>query len=239
MMGLPAYCEEIACMANGSQYCEFRVTMGSDAKIEKSLPPLESKEVRSERKQIFYEVIHETRGKINDSLLMRKLQRPEVGDFMHISVLQPIIISLKLLDMFSASILYSGGRELGVFGPGKQLLYQLVQEKGVVPPTDLETGVQLLYEYITHPTAFLGRDYGQVRLQKADDETYILEIEENASIAGLNTANIGTTFCDFQAGFYAGRLNILIGIHPLVREIACQGTGSKCCKFEIKISANN
>jgi predicted hydrocarbon binding protein len=235
IMGTPSNCVETMCMANGSEYCLFVIRTGMDLK-ERSLPPLEDKIERATRRQNFYEVIHETTELINDSLLMRKIQRPEIGDFMHISVFQPIIISLKLLDRFSSIILYSGGRELGVFGPGKPLLYRLVQQAGIDVPMQLEEGVHLLHQYMTHPTTMLYRDQGLIRLAMKDYNTFVLEIEENASVAGLNTSNIGATFCDFLAGFFAGRLHILIGLDPIVQETQCQGMGAPFCTFEISVS---
>jgi len=234
VMGVKAGCRELTCLANNSDYCTFEIGIGEDA-IERLLPPLENKDERAARRQNFYEVIHETTEIISDSLLMRKILRSNIGDFMHISVFQPIIISLKLLDKFSSSILYSGGRELGVFGPGKPLLYKLVKEKGVDVPLNLSEGVELLYEYLSHPTYHLGRNHGLVRLHRNNDN-YMLEVEENSSISGMGVANMNKTFCDFQAGFFAGRLHILIGKDPTVKEIECQGMGSKNCKFLIKVN---
>ena len=226
-------------MANGGEYCLFEITVGDDVSAEKSLPPLEDKVERAARRQNFYEVIHETTEMINDSLLMRKVQRAEIGDFMHISVLQPIIVSLKMLDRFSAILLYSGGRELGVFGPGKPLLYRLVQSNGIEVPMELADGVKLLHQYMTHPTTMLGRDQGQIRLVEEDENTFVLELDDNASVAGLYSANLDQLFCDFQAGFFAGRLHILIGLEPIVKEIACQGMGHRFCRFEITVSHNH
>jgi predicted hydrocarbon binding protein len=219
-------------MANGANYCLFTISIDEKSPI--SLPPLETQEERAERRQNFYEVIHEMTGLIQDSQIMRKIQRTNARDFIHISVLQPIIVSLKFLDRLSGTILFNGGKELGIFGPGKDLLYRLVQESAVQVPVDFNVGVKLLYEYLSEPLTSLGREYGKVHLKDNGDSSYTLEIEDNAAIAGMATASLGHTFCDFQAGFFAGRLHILIGVDPYVTEIECQGTGSKTCKFIIK-----
>jgi predicted hydrocarbon binding protein len=233
--GISTSCEELVCMANGGDHCLFRIAIGSKEAVDITLPVSDRKEERAERKQNFYEVIHEMRLIIQDSMLMQKIQRVKVRDFIHISALQPIIISLKFLDRFSGTILFNGGKELGVFGPGKDLLYRLVQEEGIQPPVPLKAGVDLLLMYLTHPTSLLGREYGQVKLHTEKDDLYVLEIEDNVGIAGLQNTGLDNTFCDFQAGFIAGRLYILIGVDPIVREIECQGNGSSTCKFEIKI----
>lgn len=234
VMGTEASCEEQICLANGGDFCLFKI--GIDGAYEKStLPPLEDKDERAARKQNFYEVIHETTTIIEDSLLMRKPQRQYAGDFIHISVLQPIIITLKLLDRLSGVLLYTGGRELGVFGSGKGLLYSLVHERGANGIVSMDEGIDILLEFLRHPTSMLSRDYSRVRKRKVAVNTYHLEIEENAYVAGLNVGELDKTFCDFQAGFFAGRLQILIGMEPKVKEIACQGKGSDVCVFEIKI----
>lgn len=225
-------CVETDCMANGADYCSFTISITEKSPI--SLPPLETQEERAERRQNFYEVIHEMTGLIQDSQIMRKIQRPNARDFIHISVLQPIIVSLKFLDRLSGTILFNGGKELGIFGPGKDLLYRLVQESAVQVPLDFDSGVQLLFEYLSHPLTSLGREFGKLHLKNNGDESYTLEIQDNAAIAGMSTAALGHTFCDFQAGFFAGRLHILIGVNPFVKEIECQGTGSETCKFIIK-----
>ena len=234
IMGLTSEVDEIECLANGGESCVFRIRTGVSG--HKPLPPLEGKNERAIRRQNFYEVIHEMTTIIQDSKIMRKIQRIQVGDFIHISALQPIIVSLKFLDRLSGTILYNGGKELGVFGPGKDLLYHLVQEKGIQAPVPLGEGIRLLIEYLSHPTTNLGREYGLIKLIEGDDPSkYIIEISENASVAGLHTANLGVTFCDFTAGFMSGRLFILIGIDPIIREVECQGTGNKRCKFEITV----
>jgi predicted hydrocarbon binding protein len=220
-------------MANGADFCSFTISIAEKAPL--SLPPLETQEERAERRQNFYEVIHEMTGLIQDSQIMRKIQRQNARDFIHISVLQPIIVSLKFLDRLSGTILFNGGKELGIFGPGKDLLYRLVQESAVQVPVKFDEGVKLLYEFLTHPLTSLGREFGKIHLKYNSDHTYTLEIEDNAAIAGMSTATLGHTFCDFQAGFFAGRLHILIGVDPIVKEIECQGTGSNTCKFTITV----
>ncbi|MHA2028058.1 MAG: V4R domain-containing protein [Candidatus Kariarchaeaceae archaeon] len=226
-------CKETHCMANGADFCSFTISIAEKAPL--SLPPLETQEERAERRQNFYEVIHEMTGLIQDSQIMRKIQRQNARDFIHISVLQPIIVSLKFLDRLSGTILFNGGKELGIFGPGKDLLYRLVQESAVQVPVKFDEGVKLLYEFLTHPLTSLVREFGKIHLKYNSDHTYTLEIEDNAAIAGMSTATLGHTFCDFQAGFFAGRLHILIGVDPIVKEIECQGTGSNTCKFTITV----
>ena len=83
----------------------------------------------------------------------------------------------------------------------------------------------------------LGVDVENSVIQKFINETYHIEIEENSYVAGMNKGNLGKTFCDFQAGFFTGRLHILINIDPTVQEIKCQGKGDEFCVFEIKVSS--
>jgi predicted hydrocarbon binding protein len=234
--GLEADCQELICLANGGEACRFRISIGPTTVGD--LPPVESKVDREERKDNFYEVIHEMTRNLQDSVLMVKLQRNAVHDFVHISLLQPIIVALKFLDRFSGTILYNGGKHLGVFGPGKDLLYSLVDELGIHPPVAIKVGVNLLLKYLTHPRIIITREHGSVILHPREDSVYHLEIIDNVSVAGMQNEDLNQTFCDFQAGFIAGRLYILIGVDPTVREIECQGTGSPSCTFEISVQSN-
>lgn len=236
VMGTKSKCAEIACAATGFDFCVFEIELlGPDESDDIGLPEYEDKGDRIDRRQAFYEVIHELTLKLEDSLLIRKPLRPS-GDYIHISALQPIVVSLKLLDEFTGSILYSGGRELGIFGPGKDLLYRLVHSaEGIQPPVKFDVGVELLHQYLSHPASALSREWGLVTLSPPDTERpdrRILTIQEYGAISGIH--NIGRTFCDFLAGFLAGRLTVLIGHDPILREIKCQGTGASACEFEIR-----
>ena len=236
IMGTRSKCIETQCQAMGEEYCSFEIQLlAPNESDERQLPSYEDKVDKAERREYFYEVIHELTLKHEDSLFFRKLLR-ERTDFIHISALQPIVVSLKLMDEFTGSILYSSGRELGIFGPGKGLLQKIVQRKNVVAPVDFNTGVTLLHEYLSHPASSLAREWGEIRLLEPDSEdslTRVIAIEEYGAISGIK--DLGKTFCDYLAGYIAGRLQILIGMEPFVKEIACQGTGSPDCRFKITI----
>lgn len=236
IMGHNARCTEIACAANGADKCTFKIELISQDAVDCELPKFEDVDVRFERRNNFYEVIHELTLKLENSLLMRNKLRPLVGDYLHISALQPIVVSLKLIDEFSGSILFSAGRELGIFGPGKDLLYSLVQTHNHQPPLDLNDAAELVYKYLSHPASNLSREYGLVTISPRNPNNpnkRLITIEDYAAIAGIN--NTGKTFCDFMAGFIAGRATVLIGHDPWVKEIECQGTGAKACTFEITL----
>ncbi len=235
IMGTKSSCEELKCMANGANHCLFKISIDDEFK-ELENPVLEGKNERDNRRENFYEIIHEITPIIEDSLLMKRFQRPIVGDYVHLSVLQPIIIALKFIDKYSAFLLYSSGRELGIYGPGKELLYQQLYDKQIEGLVSPKKGVQLLYEYLTHPTSYLRREYGKITLREGEDEnTFYFEIQDLASISGMAEANFGQTFCGFHAGFFAGRLQILIGVLPTITETKCQGKGDPVCEFQIKI----
>jgi predicted hydrocarbon binding protein len=237
VMGTSASCDEQICLANGGDFCLFKISIDQDYK-EIPTPAIEDKYEREKRRETFYEVIHEITEVMENSLTMRNTLRPNIGDFVHISVLQPIIISLKLLDKFTGLILYSGGRELGVGGPGKELLWRLIHSKDLKLPVEPDQAIDLLYEFLSHPTSYLSRDYGKVSYKKgADKNTYLLEVNDMSTVAGMSNANLGDSFCDFKAGFFAGRLLIMLGTEPTVREIQCQGKGHPSCVFEITLKS--
>ncbi len=240
LLGAYAVGEEIACAANRSDSCIFRITFG-DNSTKRRQPREEDKIDINNRRLKFYESSHEIAVNLEESLFMRKRLRSIAGDFVHISSLQPIIVSLKLMDDFLGSILYSSGRELGLFGWGKTLLYEILdsmfedEEEPYSLPLDIDSGVEGLYRYMTHPTTLLTKEWGVVRLKTTEIGDYMLNVYDYCAVAGIS--NVGKTLCDFLAGFLVGRLSVLIGYEASVEEVHCQGTGAEFCQF--KITRNN
>ncbi len=238
LMGTATVGVEIACAANGNNTCIFEIHIDppSPQNIRRS-PEVEDKLAIRERRLNFYESIHSLTFKLENSYFMRKRLRPSVGDMVHISALQPIVLSIKMMDDYLASILFSAGRELGIFGSGKALLYDIVERNypEASLPVDFNIGVEVFLKYMTHPTTYLANEWGIVELSEFDPQRpneRILSIGDYGAIAGV--PNLGMPFCDYLVGFITGRLAVIIGEEPQVREIACQGTGSAVCKFEIK-----
>ncbi len=241
LMGTQSIAVETACAANGAPHCEFTVYLDPENPNEiRKTPKVEDKLEIRERRLNFYESIHELSIKLEDSYFMRKRLRPSIGDMVHVSVYQPIVLSIKMMDDYLSSILFSAGRELGIFGSGKTLLYDIVQgmegEGELQLPIEFNKGVDILQKYMTHPTTYLAKEWGIVETSPPDPDNpgvRYISVGDYGPVSGVPDLNL--TLCDFLVGFLTGRLSVLIGEEPLIREVECQGTGAPFCKFEIKL----
>ncbi len=233
--GRSAICIETACQSKGDKACVFHLKLVNDREeAKRPLPLSEDKHARHERRETFFELLHEITLEIKDSLLMKKRLRPKIGDFVHISALQTRIMGLKLMDEFSSSILYAAGREFGVVGPGKPILYEIAQTQHDSFPLSLGEAVKIMKKYLSHPTSYLGREYSFVQEATVDEEQekYVIRLFEYANSSGA--PNLGVKFCDFFAGYLAGRIHLLTEEDPQVIETACQGSGANYCEFSIE-----
>jgi len=249
MIGFGARVIETKCKGLGDDFCEFEIEVFS-GKEHGTAPykvheiPEDSKSIRflgdlpreEYRKQMFYELIHETTMNGMNSLLMTKSLRPNDVDYVHISTLQQQIMSLKFRDKFCGALLYSAGRELGVIGPGKEIIYEILEE-ATLPIESLKLATEILAKYLTHPTNYLKREYSFIEIFDGEDEDeMILRIYENAYASGANLSetNLNETLCDFTSGYIAGRLALLLKDPPVVTEVKCHGTGHNYCEFRIE-----
>ena len=252
MIGSATSVKETKCKGLGDDYCEFEieVLLGKEpgkAPYRVYETKLDDRQVQflgdfppeDQRRQLFYEFIHETTLHGYNSLKMTEALRPNDVDYVHISALQQQIISLKFKDKFCGALLYSAGRELGVFGPGKPLIYDLLaKEKAELPIVSLKQATQIMKEYFTHPTMYLPRAHSFVEIFDGEDEDEMyLRIHECAYASGANFSaetDMNETLCDFQAGFIAGRLALILKDPPIVTEVKCHGTGHNYCEFRIE-----
>jgi predicted hydrocarbon binding protein len=134
--------------------------------------------------------------------------------------------------------LYSAGRELGVIGPGKRLIYDLLaSENAELPIESLKQATHIMQKYLTHPTNYLSRQHSFVEVFDGEDEDEMfVRIHECAYASGANLSetNLNEVLCDFQAGYLAGRLALVLNDPPIVTETKCHGTGHNFCEFRIE-----
>jgi predicted hydrocarbon binding protein len=134
------------------------------------------------------------------------------------------------------ALLYSAGRELGVIGPGKNIIYQLLDDE-TLPISSLKKATEIIMKYMTHPTNYLARGYSFVEVRDSEDEDEMfIRIYECAYASGANLSetNLNETLCDFQSGYLAGRLALILKDPPIVTETKCHGTGHNFCEFRIE-----
>ncbi|MBY9001287.1 MAG: hypothetical protein KGD64_10255, partial [Candidatus Heimdallarchaeota archaeon] len=92
-------------------------------------------------------------------------------------------------------------------------------------------------QYMKHPTNYLARGYSFVEVREGEDEDEMfIAIHECAFASGANLSetNLNESLCDFQAGYLAGRLALILKDPPIVTEIKCHGTGHNFCEFRIE-----
>lgn len=249
MLGSATRVVETSCKGLGAPYCEFEINVyigkepgyapykkyeiSEDEKTIKFFGDMPSEEYR---KQMFYELIHETMKNGYSSLMMKEKLRPNDIDYVHISTLQQQIMSLKFRDKYCAALLYTAARELGIVGPGKNIIYEILDAEKL-PLDSLKEAVEFLHKYLIHPSNILKREYSFVEVYDGEDEDemYIRIYEcAYASGADLSETNLNETLCDFMAGYIAGRLSLLLKEPPIVTETKCHGTGHKYCEFRIE-----
>lgn len=251
MIGFGTRVIETKCKGLGDAYCEFEIEVFQGK--EPGKVAYRSMEIKEEdkkikflgdfpaeeyRRQLFYEFIHETTQHGYNSLKMTESLRPNDQDYVHISSLQQQIISLKFRDKFCGALLYSAGRELGVIGPAKNLIYDiLAAEQAELPIDSLKQATEIIRQYLTHPTNYLSRSHSFVTVQDGEDEDEMyIQIHECAYASGANLSetNLNETLCDFQSGYLAGRLALILKDPPIVSETKCHGTGHNYCEFRIE-----
>ncbi|MFW9992233.1 MAG: V4R domain-containing protein [Candidatus Odinarchaeota archaeon] len=230
ILGMYADVEEIKCHGLGDPYCEFEIKLLSNEKA-KTLPVEKDKSEVAIRRRRFFDTLSQLMTTHNDSLFMRTILRQR-GDFVHISLLQQIISALKETDEYTAMLLYSAGFEFGRMSPKEALSREIWKNKFSLPLSfkDAVTTVAKAFEY---PTEILRRIGSFTDCKIIDDETAEITIYECCYSSGFD--NRGKTYCDFSAGFIAGRLSLIYNEEAIVEETRCHGNGHTYCTFRITI----
>ncbi|MFX0062968.1 MAG: V4R domain-containing protein [Candidatus Hermodarchaeota archaeon] len=246
VMGEAVSVRETKCWGTGSDYCEFEIQLG-----EQSLPVSQVQKSADSRMPLFEERLGIVSKNMAESLRMKKPLR-EVGDFVHICALQQALASFKVSDPFSSTLLYFAGNRFGSMGADKYTLMKIVnyniQKKNLQFPFEFDDAIFLLSESLRYPSVTLARSHGAVEYEITDDEEAELRIYENASAAGLQITfppELGERpkdflrpvekLCDFTSGFIAGRIKVLMGAEPTVKETHCHGSGDSFCQFYIEV----
>ena len=226
---------ELSCWGLGKNHCDFFIELVENESA--ALITVESSKGKGElqeRRTTFQHTLLEMAENYQESLFFKKRLRSKYGDFIHISVLQNALMSMKLMDPFLGMILYSAGSTFGLSGPGKDIIQNLISEKNIQQPINLKTALELISDELKHPTTLLSRQHSFVTFSTDEDsERGEITIFENVYAAGAG--NVDEHFCDFTAGYINGRLQLLLTDEFAVREIACHGSGDSVCKFEVTI----
>ena len=236
LLGRYVRVEEQDCWGVGARHCDFLV---ETAEKPEDLPPSasekssEDSKTRFERRLTFREATLQVAKQMEESIFMKKQIRKKIGDYCHIGVMQQPFTALKWIDPFCGTLLYSAGFELGIFGPGKEIIWNKMTGMNKEWPLPLPDAVEVVVSYLSHPISILSRQHTFIRIVEASENKVLLSVKGCATASGLPNFGEGELFCDFQAGYIGGRVDLLTERDVVARELQCPGTGHDHCLFEI------
>ncbi|MEA2069753.1 MAG: V4R domain-containing protein [Asgard group archaeon] len=231
LTGRNAVVHETKCIGTGYNFCEFEIKV-SDEDITRNIEEYQDEYHVENRSQHFQMILDDISKRLHESFISPKdvFNRGKIGNEVHFSKLQQAIITLKMTDPHCGALLYSAGRELGIFGPGKHILQRYLEDENYSWPLNLEQALQVLNKFFHFGMIQAAKQRADVKFIREDGQLKI-RIYECAIASG--SINSGTTFCDFMAGYIAGRITILTSKDCIVNETKCHGTGHDFCEFEI------
>ncbi|MHA2295355.1 MAG: V4R domain-containing protein [Candidatus Hodarchaeales archaeon] len=222
--------EETKCYGLGDPYCEFEIKILAKEKA-KTVPAEKDKSEAALRRRRFLDTLAQVLTTHNDSLFMRTILRDR-GDFVHFAMLQQIISALKGTDEYTAMLLYSAGFEFGRMSPKEALSREIWQNKFSLP-LSFENAVATVAKAFEYPTEILRRMGSFSKSEIISEEVAEITIHDCCYASGFD--NRGRTYCDFTAGFIAGRLSLIFNEEIIVEETKCHGNGHTYCTFRIEI----
>ncbi|MFW9921841.1 MAG: V4R domain-containing protein [Candidatus Thorarchaeota archaeon] len=230
LTGRFVYVHEIKCVGTGYDHCEFEIQV-SDEPIK---PPTEPEEeyIVEDRSQHFQGILHDISKRLHESFISPKdvFNRGNIGNEVHFTKLQQAIITLRMTDPYCGALLYAAGRELGIFGPGRDILQRYLEDENYSWPLNLEKALRILNKFFHFGMIQAAKERADMKIIEEDGELKIRIIECAISSGAIDS---GTAFCDFMAGYLAGRIQILTGRDCIVNETKCHGLGDKFCEFDI------
>jgi len=235
LLGKYARVEEHDCWGLGARHCDFHVelTEKPEELASTSSEREYSKEDTQRRRYTFRDAIIQVTKQMEDSIFMKTQRRKYVGDYCHIGVIQQPLTALKWIDPFCGTLLYSAGFELGIYGPGKEIIWKILLDLKKEWPLALSDAVHVIRAFLGHPQSILARQHAFVEVVESNAEKVLLSIKGCSTASGLPNFDQGELFCDFQAGYIGGRVDLLTERDVVVRELECHGTGHDHCLFEI------
>jgi predicted hydrocarbon binding protein len=178
--------------------------------------------------------------------------RQDIGDYIHISVLQHILTSLKFSDPFNSTLLAYAGMTAGQMLEDATVIDRILRrrknKKDMIKysyPMEFPRACEVLGYYLNEPIRINGRIHATVTVDILDDEQAVFKVWESAATSGIDLSTVDlsalfpgiekppaiNTLDDFMAGFINGRLDLLVEDDVIVRETKCQANGYPSCEF--------
>jgi predicted hydrocarbon binding protein len=244
-LGETAAVVETKCCGLGHNYCEFDIQLGEESD-HYDVSSIKQKEFFSSTDRLRFELsLSNISRNMYHSVLKRRLMRPGIGDFIHISTLQHILTSLKFADPFNSTLLAYAGQHYGQILEDVGIINRIMHRRNIHygSPMEFTEACEVLGYYFSkmNNTGILD----EVTVEILDDESAIFQMWESAATSGIDLSTVDlsalfpgvekppkiTTLDDFMAGFINGRFDLLVEDEITVREQKCQASGHECCEF--------
>jgi len=248
-LGEKAAVEETKCWGLGDTFCEFDIRLG-ETSDHYDHTKIETKEFFTETDRLRFELsIADISRHMYDSLLNKKWMRPAIGDFIHISVLQHILTSLKFSDPFNSTLLNYAGQHYGQIledvGSISRIIKRHELDAKLFGAIEFPQACEVLGRYFNSPGISASKIHADVVVNIIDDESATFKVWESAATSGIDLSTVDMTALfpsteappkvsyldDFLGGFINGRLDLLVEEEVIVREVKCQANGNPCCEF--------
>ncbi len=147
-------------------------------------------------------------------LVEKRRFRESLSDEVNLSFLRLLRGALLHADAELDGVLFNYGYEMG-----RKVLAEMVEGSSMA---EVLASLQKVWKSLS-----LGRM--EVAATRSGAEVLVEECYQC-----MHMPNVGRTLCTTDAGIIAGILEKKLGARFSVREVECWGTGSECCRFEIR-----
>lgn len=245
---------ETRCEGKGDSYCEFLISLDDETE-HYNLEQYNRTEFFSETDRLRFDLslANITKNMYDSAVLNRRIIRPLVGDFIHISVVQQIILAMKFADPFNSALLAYAGQNYGQVLEDVSVINRIMQRRALETkfPLEFEQACKVLDYYLNSPGQIHSRIQADVSVDIIDDESATFRVWESAASSGIDLSELKASplfedspdleqtgkLDDFMAGFINGRLNLLVEDMVIVKEEKCQAMGQKhnYCEFHVEL----
>ncbi|MFX0091865.1 MAG: V4R domain-containing protein [Candidatus Hodarchaeota archaeon] len=160
--------------------------------------------------------------------------REDIGDYVHIGVVQRIVLSLLALSDVAENFLHQGGRDLGRHGISQVILPLIYPDfhKGITPKEKFKEAINRL-KALYNKNEFALHITDRAKIIELEKNYARLQIDGSAYATGVG--DVQEPLCHLLAGEMEGIIETQLGDDVSVNETKCWGTGANHCEFEIRL----